>query len=152
MLSRLAEKLFAREPLPEAPQKTGTTALAVCVVMMEAANADDTFTEEERTHILDVLQKRFDLPKDEAHELLEEAAQARKASSDLWHFTHEINRAFSVPEKIRVMEELWRIFYSDQFLDGHEDHLAHQLAELLNLNHRQFIDAKLKVLKEVRGE
>ncbi len=151
MLGRLVEKLLAREQSAEMPE-TDMTPLAVCVLMIEAAGADDDFTDDERTHIVNVLRKRFHLSEEEAHELIEEAARAREESSDLWHFTHAINQAFSVPEKIRVMEELWRLFYSDEFLDGHEDHLAHQLAELLNLNHRQFIDAKLKVLGEIRGE
>ena len=150
MLSRLAEKLLAREAPPETPQ-ADMTPLAVCALMIEAAEADDDFTAEERAHIVEVLRKRFDFSEEQAHELLEEAAQARRESNDLWHFTHEINKAFSVPEKVHIMEELWRVFYSDEVLDGHEDHLAHQLAELLNLNHRQFIDAKLKVLEERRG-
>ena len=80
------------------------------------------------------------------------AAEAREESSGLYRFTREINDAYSVEEKVQIVEEVWRIFYSDNELDGHEDHLARQLRNLLNLNHPTMIDAKMRVLAEVRGE
>jgi len=40
---------------------------------------------------------------------------------------------------------VWKVIYADGKLDKHEDHLAHKLSSLLKLNHKQLIDAKLKV-------
>ena len=77
MLGRLVEKLLAREQSAVMPE-TDTTPLAVCVLMIEAAGADDDFTDDERTHIVNVLRKRFHLSEEEAHELIEEAARARE--------------------------------------------------------------------------
>lgn len=133
----------------ESPEDRG--ALAACVVLLEAASADDEFTEEERSHIMTVLRGRFGLDDDEAATLMAEAAEARATSTDLWRFTRQVNVSFDVPAKIGIIEEVWRLVYSDGELTGHEDYLAHKLRNLLNLNQRQLIDAKLRVLAEIRG-
>ncbi len=151
MLKRFAKILMKQPEAIEEPGP-GRIRLATCVVLLEAARADNEFTDAERTHIVEVMQTRFELNNEEAHDLIEEATQLRDDSSDLWRFTHEINKAYPLAEKIAILEESWRIFYSDGTLDGHEDHLAHKLRNLLNLNHPQMIKAKMKVLKEIRGE
>ena len=151
MLRRFAEVLLGRGSTPETTAAPDRVALATCVVLLEAALVDDDFTDDERRHILGVLRARFDLTDAEAAELMHDALTARDGSSDLWHFTRAVNDAFPPEEKIRILEEVWRIFYSDGSLTGHEDHLAHKLRDLLNLNQKQLIDAKLRVLEEVRG-
>lgn len=152
MLGRLSAILMGASG-SEAPQldASNRVALATCVVLMEAAQIDDEFTGSEHAHILETAQRRFSLPQAEAEALLSEASAAHAESHDLWQFTHEINRVFSTSEKISVLEEVWRILYSDGSLEGREDHLAHKLQSLLNLNHKQLIGAKLKVLEERRN-
>jgi len=150
MLKRFADVLFARpQQAEEAPPDR--VPIATCVILIEAACSDDEFSDAEREHILNVLVSRFGLSHAEALDLMHEALEAREKSSDLWHFTHEINTAYTPAEKVEIMEEVWRIFYSDGVLGGYEDHLAHKLQDLLNLNRRQLIDAKMRVLKEIRG-
>jgi uncharacterized tellurite resistance protein B-like protein len=41
---------------------------------------------------------------------------------------------------------VWRVIYADGKLDKHEDYLVKKIAHLLNLRHREMIDAKLRVL------
>jgi uncharacterized tellurite resistance protein B-like protein len=126
--------------------------LATCVLLLEAANADDEFTETERERILDVMRRRFSLSESEAHDLIELSDEERKRSADLWHFTHQINETCSRDEKLGIMQELWRVIYADGILEGQEDHLVHRLAKLLNFSHPELIDAKLAVLNQLRGE
>jgi uncharacterized tellurite resistance protein B-like protein len=147
MLNRFAA-LFSSDTAAEAHVGPEGIQLATCVILLEAAHIDDDFTEAERQHILDVLRERFSLSAEESLELLEAASHARESSSDLFRFTRELNATCSVDEKIRFVEEVWRIFYSDGELDGHEDHLARKLQNLLNLNHKQLIDAKMRIKSE----
>lgn len=151
MLKRFAA-LFAGSSPAEEAHTVEAVHLATCVILVEAARADDDFTDEERQHILSVLQQRFELSPDDAEELLQLADEARGDSAGLYRFTREINSAYSVEEKITIVEDVWRIFYADNELDGHEDHLARKLGNLLNLNHPTMIDAKLRVLAEIRGD
>jgi uncharacterized tellurite resistance protein B-like protein len=132
------------EPTTEA-DSARRTQIAASVILLEAAQADYECTKEEISHALDTIKSTFGLSREYAEELLELARQERAKAVDLWPFTSEINRNFNHGEKIAIMEAVWRIIYADGKLEKHEDHLAHKLAALLRLGHREMIDAKLKV-------
>ena len=150
MLKRFAEWLVpGAENTPGRPEICYQ--LATCVVLLEAARIDNEFTGEERGQIIQSMRAQFGLTQDEAEELLELAMAEHDQTNDLWRFTNQINQSFSVPDKLTLMEHVWRLIFSDGFLDGHEDHLAHKLRALLNLNHPQMIEAKMKVLNEIRN-
>lgn len=124
--------------------------VATAVILLEVANVDEEFSDEERRHLLETMRSRFDLDESEAGELLAAAQAAREGSVDLWHFTHSINEHCSIPEKVRIIEEVWRMICADGMLDAYEDHFVRRLSFLLNLTHAQLIDAKLKVFDEFR--
>jgi uncharacterized tellurite resistance protein B-like protein len=61
VLRRFAELLFPKNELEDTPHDKDKVALATCVVLLEAARVDTTFTETERRHVLDTIAKRFQL-------------------------------------------------------------------------------------------
>ena len=141
------KKLFAENR----PDKIATHAdsetrvrVATCAVLVEMANADDDFTDEERDRIINILQDRFELGQDDANELISMAEVELKGSIDLYRFTNTIKKNLPVDERVKVLEEIWDIVYTDGELSGREDSLAHKLSFLLGLSHKQMIDAKLK--------
>ena len=71
-----------------------------------------------------------------------------KGSIDLWQFTNLINQNYSLEEKIRIIEMVWKIAYADGKLDKHEDYFLHKLSNLLRLTQKQLIEAKLKILND----
>ncbi len=152
MLSRLRDLFAPQEKRPEETAGPERLRLATCVLMLEAARADEEFSDDERRHIIGTLETMYALSEREARELLDASRAARDESSDLWHFTRQINETCSNDEKVAIIEQVWRVVYTDGTLDGHEDYLMHILANLLNLTHPQLIDAKMKVLGEVRGK
>lgn len=117
---------------------------ALAAVLIEMAAADNEFDPAEEELILGILQQKFSLTAEQARLLTEHAAAAREKSIDLYTFTREINTACSREEKLEMMEMLWEIVYSDGRLDGHEDSLIHRLTRMLNLDHKDMIDAKLR--------
>ncbi|MCC6153563.1 MAG: TerB family tellurite resistance protein [Candidatus Hydrogenedentes bacterium] len=150
MLSRIVS-LFAPEVREAPAAHAERLRLATCVIMLEAAGADNEFAPEECEHIIATLKTRFELPQSDAEELLQYSQARRAESSDLWKFTNIINQACSNDEKMDILREVWRVIYADGTLDGHEDYLVHKLAKLLNLNHPMLIEAKMAVLREIRG-
>jgi uncharacterized tellurite resistance protein B-like protein len=124
--------------------ETDRLRVATCAIMLEIANSDDEFTDDERDRIVEILKGKFDLSEDEALELMEVARERIDRSIDIWGFTDTINRVYTKEEKIRVLEAIWEIIYADGELSGHEDSLVHKLSFLLGLKHRQLIDAKMK--------
>ncbi len=146
MISFLKKILTENKPAESVAQADPETKIrvATCAVLVEMANADDEFTKDERDHIIEVLTERFDLSPDEAHELIKIAEEELKGSIDIYRFTKTIKQNYSEEDRIRALEEIWKLVYADGELSGHEDNLAHKLSFLLGLTHKQLIDAKLK--------
>ncbi len=134
----------------EKPIEPDALHVAVCVLLVETASADDEFHESERQQICRALQGHFGLSAEEVEELLEYTLNHKDHSHDLWKFTNHINKSCNRPEKMAIVEEVWRVIFADGQLDGHEDYLVHKLAKLLNLPHPALIEAKMTVRKEQR--
>jgi uncharacterized tellurite resistance protein B-like protein len=114
------------------------------------AHADDDFTADEEARIAEMVQQRFGLSPEAFKELKALSEQRRREQIDLWGFTSTIKKNFSAEQKIQVMEMLWTVIYADETLADYEDHLIHTLAKLLDINHRDMINAKVKVLNAQR--
>jgi uncharacterized tellurite resistance protein B-like protein len=121
---------------------------ATCALFLEIANIDEEFTDEERDSILKIIQSEYGLSEERALELARRAMRELEESIDLWGFTTLINDNYTLDEKLRVVELLWRVVYADGKLEKHEDYLVHKVAQLLRLTHKQLIAAKLKVLRD----
>ncbi|NIQ37048.1 MAG: hypothetical protein GTN81_00430 [Proteobacteria bacterium] len=144
-------KKFFDKPRQGRPARQGRERLhdirvATCALFLEMAAIDGEFSDLERERILSILKKDFNLSNEYAAELLEAANAELKQSIDLWQFTNLINENYSMEEKDRIIAMVWKIVYTDGKLDMHEDYLAHKLAKLLRLTHKQLIDAKLRIL------
>lgn len=144
-------KNFFNKNISEEGVETGSDTdkriqVAASALLVEMAKVDDEFSEEEGERIISLLKKEFGLTDEIALELVEMAELELKASVDLWQFTSLINTNYSPDEKIKLMELVWRVIYADGKLDKHEDYLVKKIAKLLNLRHREMIDAKLRVL------
>ena len=124
--------------------------VATCALLLETAHADDEFTLEEEKQIEDLIRSHFDLSQEIFNEIKELSDKQRAESIDLWHFAKIIKDNYSVAEKEKVIEMIWSVVYADNNLNDHEDYLVHQLAQILNLDHKQLIDAKVKVLKRTK--
>ena len=151
MLNRI-KTLLAAGPPAEPETAHERIQVATCVLLLEMAHTDGEFHAMEGTLIQDLLQQKFDLSERATAELMEYARQESEASLDLYQFARQINENFTLDEKLEMMDVLWRIIYADGVLDNYEDYLVRQLATLLRLSHRQMIDAKIKVLDEVRPD
>jgi uncharacterized tellurite resistance protein B-like protein len=56
-----------------------------------------------------------------------------------------INRGFSVPRRVQLVEHLWRVAYADGGLDPYEDHLVRKLSHLLYVPHIELMLARQRV-------
>jgi len=120
--------------------------IATCALFLEMANIDGEFSGSEREKIISILKEQYQLSEEDTHALIEAADEELKNSIDYWKFTSLINENYSREEKITIVEMLWKIVYTDETLDKHEDYLVHKLSNLLRLSHKELIDAKVKIL------
>lgn len=149
MLQRIM-RFFDATPSPQEQEvdPSERVRVATCALLVEMAQADDDFSEVEKGRIIEILRRHYGLAKEDARELMELAQEELRDSVHLWRFTRLINENYSMEDKIQVIEMVWRVIYADGKLDRYEDHLVHRLANLLNLTHKQLIDAKVRVLSE----
>ena len=119
------------------------THIAACVLFLEAAHIDNECTDDEMDHLIESVKSRFNLSPAHAAELIDLAHSRRNDAVDLWQFTNHMNQHYSKEEKIEILEMVWQIIHVDGRLDKHEDHFVHKLANLLRLNHKELIDAKI---------
>jgi uncharacterized tellurite resistance protein B-like protein len=120
--------------------------VATCALLVEIGRIDETFTQEELDTVLSILKDKYDLSNEHADALLAEAEAELDKSLDLWQFAKLINENYTNDEKIEIVEILWRVVYVDGKMDQYEHYLMNKLKNLLRLDHKQLIDAKLKVL------
>jgi uncharacterized tellurite resistance protein B-like protein len=120
--------------------------LATAALFIEMMQQDGKKTESEEKTVKEVLQTKFDLSEIETHQLFELAHEEARDAVDFYQFTSLINEHFSREKKIKIVEYLWAIAYADNHLDAYEEHMVRRIADLLYVEHQDFIKAKHKVL------
>lgn len=118
--------------------------LATAVLLVEVMRADHQDAVPEREAVLKALVDRFDLPAQAASELVALAKETARTAYDFQRFTNEVNERFTQPQKIALVESLWRVAYADEHLDAHENHVISKVAGLLHVTHGEYIAAKMR--------
>ncbi len=131
---------IGQESQQQDPQKA--IQIAVAVLFIEMSRIDGHIDHKELIGIQQLLENNFDLSDAEKHELIELAEQDLNQSTDYYQFTAEINRAFNHDEKVQMIQNLWKIAFSDGEINPHEDHYLRKICSLLHVSHKDFIKTK----------
>jgi uncharacterized tellurite resistance protein B-like protein len=134
-------------PRPEAssgPEPPGLDPLhlAACVLLLEVAYADGEFSEDERAHLEDVLERHFALPAEAGHALLELAEKERKGAVDSFQFTSQLKRGYDTGQKMVLAEVMWGIVLADGEIAEREHYLTRKISNLLGLEPGYLAQAK----------
>lgn len=141
-------KLFFEQHLAlSAPEDSSEEKLqiATVVLFLEMMYMDDKVEPEEQEIILSLIHQNFSLTTEQTTSLLELAEQQRKQATDYFQFTSLINKEYSLEQKVRLIESLWKIAFIDGKLDMDEEYLVRKIADLLHIPHTAFIMAKNRV-------
>jgi uncharacterized tellurite resistance protein B-like protein len=129
MIEHLKSLLFGDDsPAGTAPDEVRLAAVAL---MVESAMMDGCMDERERSHIALLLRDRFELPADQAEAMLDRATTLQENSIQLFPLTKTIVDAYSIPQRIEVIEMLWEVAYADGQLHDYESNLVRRIAGLL---------------------
>ena len=121
------------------------TDLACAALLIEVINSDHKLEEQETQAFFSVLQNNLNIPDEDIDELVELAENQAKEATSLYEFTSLINSDYDYSQKVGLIENMWRIAFSDNNLDKYEDHLIRKISDLIYVSHSDFIRAKLKV-------
>ncbi|MFC1510128.1 TerB family tellurite resistance protein [Candidatus Omnitrophota bacterium] len=122
--------------------------IALGVLLWVVAEADGEFLDAELDKIKETLTGACHLTADELAVVLSAVALAAKERIDLFTFTHEVSEDLGRPKKIEILEHLFRVACADQNLDESENSMIRKISGLFRLDHKEYIDAKLKVKSE----
>ena len=125
--------------------------LATAVMLVEVMRADTTFHADERAAVLAALRDKFGLADDEAARLAELAETTAKDATDLFAFTSRINDRFEMPQKLRMIEHMWRVAYADGHLSAHERHVLWRIADLLHVPQGAYVHARMRAEQQAAG-
>ncbi|HID39215.1 MAG TPA: TerB family tellurite resistance protein [Calditrichaeota bacterium] len=118
--------------------------ISTAVLFLEMAYSDFEVSKEEIIKIRATLKDFFSLEEREIDELLSFAEESRKQRNDIWQFTNLLKDNLNHEQKLRILEQLWELIFSDQKVDKYEDALIRKITNLLGLDHADMISAKFK--------
>ena len=129
----------------EESRRPDAVAIAACALLLEIAHADAVFSEPERERILRAVREDLGVPEEEVAQIVRLAEAERRESVDLYQFTRLIAERFSREERLRLVEVIWGVVYSDGALTSAENQLARRIAELLGFQHPEVQAAREKI-------
>jgi uncharacterized tellurite resistance protein B-like protein len=92
-----------------------------------------------------VLRDTFKLNDATITNLLSLAESAADEATSLYEFTTLVNEHYSYDQRVKLIENLWRVAFADKKLDRYEEHLIRKVSDLVYVRHSDFIRTKLLV-------
>ena len=115
-------------------------------LLIHAAKIDENYTSNEKL-IIERTLIEFGARKENLDELMKLAEQYEKNSNQILDFTKDIKNT-DQNFKIKLIESLWTIIYSDKDSDIYETNLMRRLSGLLYLDNKLLGDIKEKIKKK----
>tara|TARA_Y100001936_G_C15501972_1_gene373752 strand:+ start:86 stop:499 length:414 start_codon:yes stop_codon:yes gene_type:complete len=115
----------------------------VCALLIHTAKIDENYTEIEEIIIKETLVE-LGLEKDKTLETINDAKKIEENSNQILDFTKEVK---NLPEKdkVKIIEALWSIIYSNRDADIYEANLMRRLAGLLYVDTKTMGDIKERI-------
>ena len=120
--------------------------IEICALLIHAAKIDEHFSEKEEKIIKQTMLK-IGVKNDHLDKLFNEAIKIEDNSNQILSFTKEVKN-MDEESKIKIIEALWRIIYSNKEADVYETNLMRRLAGLLYIDNKLMGDIKEKIKNE----
>ena len=120
--------------------------IKICALLIHAAKIDEDYTTDEED-IIKITLKELGLDKEKISETIKQAKNLEKNSNQILDFTKEVKNLME-KEKIKIIESLWNIIYSNKDADIYETNLMRRLGGLLYIDNKTMGDIKERVKKK----
>ena len=118
----------------------------IASLLIHAAKIDEIYTESEKEIIKKTL-IQLGAEKSNLEKLMSDAEINEDKSNQIFDFTKEIKN-MSEADKVKIIETLWKIVYSDKNADMYESNLMRRLSGLLYIDDNVMGKIKQKIKKE----
>ena len=120
----------------------------IAALLIHAAKIDENYEETEK----DIIKKtliELGAEKSSIDDIISKATTIEENSNQILDFTKEIKNS-PESDKIKIIESLWKIIYSNNNADMYEANLMRRLAGLLYINPKIMGDLKEKIKQELK--
>ena len=121
----------------------------IIALLIHAAKIDENYTENEKKIIKKVIMDLNKISSNQADELLKLAEIKEEGSNQIIEFTKEIKK-YSMEFKLKIVEIIWKIVYSDGTSDDYESNLIRRICGLLYISDKDNGIIKAKVQNLLR--
>tara|TARA_B100000900_G_C20452026_1_gene663571 strand:+ start:579 stop:992 length:414 start_codon:yes stop_codon:yes gene_type:complete len=121
----------------------------IAALLIHMAKIDENFTEKEENIIKKALLE-FGAKKVDLNSLIKISKKVEQESNQILDFTKEIKK-MNENEKIKIIETLWKVIYSNKEEDMYESNLMRRLSGLLYIDNKIMGDIKEKIRKKYLG-
>ena len=118
----------------------------ICALLIHAAKIDENYTEKEEEIIKKTLLE-LNAKKETITQIINNAKSIEENSNQILDFTREVKN-LPQNDKIKIIEALWSIIYSNNEADIYETNLMRRLAGLLYIDSSTMGDIKDKIREE----
>ena len=118
----------------------------IAALLIHAAKIDENFSSREEELIKQTMLK-FGATEQDVHKIIKDGREIENNYNQILDFTKEIKN-MNENNKIKIVETLWRIIYSNKEADIYETNLMRRLSGLLYIDSKTMGDIKLKIKKE----
>ena len=118
--------------------------ILVTALLIHAAKIDENYTEIEKKIIKKAIIYLNEIGPDEAEKILEFAEKKEKESNQIVEFTREIKK-YSMEFRLKIIEIIWEIVYSDGTNDNYESNLIRRICGLLYISDKDNGIIKMKI-------
>ena len=119
----------------------------IAALLIHVAKIDENYEDKEKEIIRKTLIE-LGATISNIDKLIADASVIEENSNQILSFTREVKNA-PESDKIRIVESLWKIIYSDDNADMYETNLMRRLAGLLYIDAKTMGDLKEKVKREL---
>ena len=112
-------------------------------LLIHAAKIDENYTNKEKL-IIEKTLIELGAEKEKLAQIMINAEENEKNSNQILYFTKDIKNT-EENFKIKIIESLWKIIYSDEKSDMYESNLMRRLSGLLYLDNKMVGDIKEKI-------
>jgi len=120
----------------------------IAALLIHVAKIDENYEDKEKEIIKKTLIE-LGAASSNIDKLISDASVIEENSNQILNFTREVKNA-PESDKIRIIESLWKIIYSDDNADMYETNLMRRLAGLLYIDAKTMGDLKEKIKQELK--
>jgi len=120
----------------------------IAALLIHVAKIDENYTQKEREIIKKAIIK-LGSKNETIDNILTKAEEIEKNSNQILDFTREVKN-MNEDSKIKIVESLWNIIYSDTNADVYENSLMRKLTGLIYLNPKIVGNIKKKIINNLK--